>query len=105
MVICILSGIVLPKWAHSPLTWLRKVEWQKRRIAEYGQVIEQLIFPGKPNISPFMTFAPPVGVDELRRESPGRPASAGGSSGAAKSLLVEHLAWIHAQDREGLHGR
>ena len=69
VVICIISGIVLPRWAHSPLTWLRRVDWQKRRIAEYGQVIEQLLFPGKPNISPSMTIAAPVGVDELHREN------------------------------------
>ena len=104
LVICIVSGIVMPRWAHSPLTWLRRVDWQKRRIAEYGQVIEQLLFRGKPNISPSMTIAPPVSVDELRRESLGdRLLPAVVARG--KTLLAEHLAWIRAESLEGVHGR
>jgi hypothetical protein len=104
VLLCILSGIVLPKWAHSPLTWLRRLEWQKRRISEYGQVIEQLIVPGEPTISPSLTIAPPVSVDELRKESPSSrllPAVIA----RGKSLLTEHLAWIQEEDHEGVHGR
>jgi hypothetical protein len=104
VVICIASGILLPKWAHSPLTWTRKVGWQKRRLAEYGQVIDQLLFPGKPKITPRITFAPPVGVDDLRGESPGDrllPAIIA----RGKMVLAEHVSWIQAQAREGAHGR
>jgi hypothetical protein len=104
VVICIISGIVMPGWAHSPLTWLRRIEWQKRRIAEYGQVIGQLFFPGKPSISPSLTIAPPVGVDELRRESQGdRLLPAVIARG--KTLLAEHIAWVQAQAREATYGR
>ena len=92
VVVSILSGIVLPKWAHSPLTRLRQVDWQKRRIAEYGQVISQLLFPGKPNISPCMSIAAPVSVEQLRRESgSGRLLPAVIARG--KMLLEEHMAW------------
>jgi hypothetical protein len=99
VLISIISGILLPRWAHSPLTWLRRVDWQKRRIAEYGQVIEQLLFPGKPNISPSMSIAPPVGVDELRRESgPDRLLPAVIARG--RMLLADHIAWIQAASRE-----
>jgi hypothetical protein len=104
LVICIVSGIVMPRWAHSPLTWLRRIDWQKRRIAEYGQVIEQLLFPGEPDISPSMTIASPVGVDELHHESQdGRLLPAVITRG--KTLLAEHLAWIQAESRENAHGR
>ena len=103
VVVCIVSGIVLPRWAHSPLTWLRKIDWQKRRIAEYGQVIEQLLFPGKPNIRPKMTIAPPVSVNKLRFESQGNqllPAVVA----RGKMLLEDHIAWIRAEPREGMDG-
>ncbi len=104
LVICIVSGIVMPRWAHSPLTWLRRIDWQKRRIAEYGQVIEQLLFRGKPNISPSMTIALPVSVAELRHESQGgRFLPVVISRG--KRLMAEHLAWIQANSREDVHGR
>jgi len=98
VVICILSGIVLPRWAHSPLTWLRRIHWQKRRIAEYGQVIEQLLFPGKPNISPSMTIAPPVGVEELRCES-GSDQLLPAVISRGRMLLADHIAWIQAESR------
>ncbi len=104
VVVCIVSGIVLPRWAHSPLTWLRKVDWQKRRIAEYGQVIEQLLFPGKPKIKPKMTIAPPVSVDELRTESQGNqllPAVIA----RGKMLLRNHIAWIQGETRVDADGR
>ena len=98
LVISILSGIVMPKWAHSPLTWLRRVEWQKRRIAEYGQVIEQLFFPGKPNISPSMTIAPPVSVDELRHES-GSKDVLPAVIARGKALLADHINWVSSQKK------
>jgi hypothetical protein len=104
LVICIVSGIVMPRWAHSPLTWLRRVDWQKRRIAEYGQVISQLLYPGKPNISPSMTIAPPVNVEELRRGSQGdRLLPAVVARG--KRLLADHIAWIQAEVWENTDGR
>jgi hypothetical protein len=98
VVISILSGIVMPKWAHSPLTWLRKVEWQKRRIAEYGQVIEQLLLRRKSNITPHMTIAPPVNVEELRGESQGNHLL-GSVIARGKKLLDEHINWIRAGTR------
>jgi hypothetical protein len=104
VVICILSGIVMPKWAHSPLTLLRKIDWQKRRIAEYGQVIEQLLFHTKANITPHMTLAQPVSVEILRTESEGKhllPTIIA----RGKTLLAEHIAWIHAKAQRGEDGR
>jgi len=94
LVVSILSGIVMPRWAHSPLTWLRRDEWQKHRIAEYGQVIEQLFFPGKPNISPSMTIAPPVSVETLRRES-GSDRLLPAVIARGKMLLEDHMAWVY----------
>jgi hypothetical protein len=98
LIISILSGIVMPRWAHSPLTWLRRVEWQKRRIAEYGQVMEQLFFPGKPNISPSMTIAPPIDVDELHRES-GAKSVLPAVITHGKALLVDHVNWVSSQKK------
>jgi hypothetical protein len=94
VVISILSGIVMPKWAHSPLKRLQRVGWQKRRIAEYGQVIEQLCFPGKPNISPSTSIAPPVSVDELRHESQGNRLLPAVIARGTR-LLEEHMAWVN----------
>lgn len=103
VVVCIVSGIVMPKWAHSPLTRLRRIEWQKRRIAEYGQVVWQLFSPGKPNITPSMTIAHPVSVHELLNESgSNRPMAAVITRG--RRLLVDHMGWVKAQAGENTDG-
>jgi hypothetical protein len=99
VIICIVSGIVMPKWANSPLTWLRRVDWQKRRIAEYGQVIEQLLFPRKINISPSVTLSPPVSVEELHRES-GSERLLPAVVARGKTLLADHIAWIQAESKK-----
>jgi hypothetical protein len=103
VVVCIVSGIVMPKWAHSPLTRLRRIEWQKRRIAEYGQVIWQLFFPGKPNITPCMTIAPPVSVHELLNET-GSDRLLAAVITRGRRLLVDHIGWIKAQAGENADG-
>ncbi len=96
VVICIVSGIVMPRWAHSPLTWLRRIDWQKRRIAEYGQVIAQLLFPGKPSILPSMSIAPPVKAEALRLES-GNDRFLPAVIVRGKTLLADHITWIRAK--------
>jgi len=40
VVVTIVSGIVSPRWARHPVTWLKRIAWQKRRLAEFGQVIQ-----------------------------------------------------------------
>ena len=93
VLVTIVSGIVSPKWAHHPITWLKRISWQKRRLAEFGQVIQQLFFPGQLYVSPQVSFAPPVTVETLRRESNSdRLLPAVIARG--KSLLAEHVRWI-----------
>jgi len=96
VVVSILSGIVLPRWAHSPLTWLRRIDWQKRRIAEYGQVIEQLLFPRPPDIRPSMSIALPVSVEQLRSES-GSERVLPAVARRGQALLKDHIAWVRSQ--------
>jgi hypothetical protein len=104
VLVTIVSGIVSPKWAHHPVTWFKRIPWQKRRLAEFGQVIQQLFFPEQLYVSPRVSFSTPISVDELRRESRGDHALPTVIS-HGKTLLAEHLAWIQAQSREGANGR
>jgi hypothetical protein len=41
----IASGVLQERFASHPLTWLRKDAMDKRRLAEFTQVIQQLIWP------------------------------------------------------------
>ncbi len=89
LVPCIVSSVVSPKWAHHPITLLRRIDWQKRRIAEFGQVLQQLFRPGTLYVNPRICFGPPVDLVTLRAESSSeRVLPAVISRG--KALLKEH---------------
>ena len=92
VVIAICSGILSNRWAHHPLTYLRRIDWQKRRLAEFGQVLQQLFVPDKLYVSPHISFAPPVSVDELRYES-GTDLVLPTVIARAKVLLADHIQW------------
>ena len=64
----IVSGVVSPKWARHPITWLRKKQIDRQRLAEFGQVITQLLKPGKLMMTPRMTIGAAFTEDDLRRE-------------------------------------
>lgn len=70
LLVTIVSGVLSRRWGYHPITWLRRFDWQKRRLAEFGQVLHQLFFPGALYLTPRVSFAPPVTVETLRQESP-----------------------------------
>ncbi len=89
VLLSIVSGVVAPKWAHSPITWLRRDGVDRRRLAEFGQVVTQLLFPGRLMFSPRVTFAPPVTAETLKDEARGGrvlPAI----NARARALLAQH---------------
>ena len=85
----IVSGVVSAKWARSPITRLRRKGVDQRRLAEFGQVIEQMFFPGKWMFTPYVSFAAPVTVETLRRES-GQENILPAVIARTKTLLAEH---------------
>jgi len=92
VLITITSHVVSPKWSHSLLYHLRYDPVDRRRLVEFGQVMTQLLFPGTFRQSPFISFARPVNVPELRRKS-ASDRLLPTITARAKSLLAEHLAW------------
>ena len=92
VVLSIVSGVVAKRWARHPITWFKRIDWPKRRLAEFSQVIQQLLFPGNLTLQPHISFSTPVSVDELQHESsPNRVLPAVITRG--KVLLAEHIAW------------
>lgn len=89
----ITSGVVSKKWAHHPVTWLKRIDWQKRRLAEFSQVLQQLFLPGSLYLDPYISFASPVGLEELLRES-GTDRVQLAAIARGKSLLAEHIEWV-----------
>lgn len=59
------SHVVSPRWARHPLTWLQPDGMPRRRLAEFGQLLQQLIWPGSLYVSPRLSFAGPLEAAEL----------------------------------------
>jgi hypothetical protein len=90
VVLAIASGVLAPRWINNPLVRLRKVEWQRRKLAEMLQVGQQIVRPKSEKLSPRLTFAPPISGEELQ--------SAAGSKvmlplliARAQALLDQHM--------------
>jgi len=89
LVVTITSGVLDPGWADSPLTHIVKPGLERRRLAEFGQVISQLLRPGKKMYTPHISFAPPVTLDDLGH---GEGEIMQAIIARARALLKEHMA-------------
>lgn len=89
-VVDIVSGVVSPRWLNSPLTRIQPEIWRRRKLAEFFQIMQQMIFPGRLRISPRISFAPPVPALGLY---PGDESERLHQSiiNRATNLLVEHM--------------
>lgn len=89
----VISGVLLKRFRDSPLTRLRKENVDRRRLGEFIQILQQLVFPksvkGKANISFGETFR----LADLEAVSAGRRVMAAAIA-RVKETLAEHLNWI-----------
>ncbi len=67
LVHCVVSGVVSEQWAQHPITRLRRKQIDRHRLAEFGQVITQLLKPGKLYLTPSISFSEPVNEVALRK--------------------------------------
>lgn len=59
------SHILHPKWRRHPLTWFQRGGMEKRRAAEFCQVVQQLFRPGSLYVSPRLSFSAPFTAADL----------------------------------------
>jgi hypothetical protein len=93
LLITIVSHVVSRKWRNSVLYWLRRSPLDRRRLVEFGQVISQLLFPHRLMLSPFISFSPPVGLQDLRAEI-GSERVLPGIIQHARAVLATHMGWV-----------
>jgi len=63
----IVSGVVSPKWVRHPITWVRRKQIDKQRLAEFCQVITQLRKPGSLMMTPRISVGVPFSEQDLRQ--------------------------------------
>jgi len=87
----IASGVLAPRWIGNPLLRLQKVEWQRRKLAEMLQVIQQMVRPQTEKLSPRLTFGSPTSGEALTHEAGGK---------AVLPLLIERAQALLSQHME-----
>jgi hypothetical protein len=92
LVLSIVSHVVSLKWRNSILYHLRKDPLDRRRMVEFGQVIQQLLFPRSYLAKPMVSFSQPIGIQQLCREA-GSDDILPAIISRAKVLLSDHIAW------------
>jgi hypothetical protein len=90
LVVTIASGVLDPGWAESKLTRIVKPGMDRRRLAEFAQVISQLLRPGRKLYTPHISFAPSVTLEDLGR---GEGEAMRAMILSAKSLLSAHMSY------------
>jgi len=65
----IASNVLLRRFAHHPLTHLRRDAMDQRRLAEFIQVIQQLLFPKSVDAKPCISFSAPFSLAMLETDS------------------------------------
>jgi len=65
LAIAMISGVLSSKYINHPSTIFRKGRVNKQRLSEFCQVMHQLMVPGKLMVSPNLSFAPTLTLDEL----------------------------------------
>jgi hypothetical protein len=90
VLITIVSGVLAPECLRHPLTKLRRTFWHQQRIAEYIQVSHMMFSQRRFDLTPRVTFAEPVTVDELGVTS-GSKGITGLIVERAKQVLADHL--------------
>jgi hypothetical protein len=89
----ITSGVLLKRFRDSILARVRKEDVDRRRLAEFFQVIQQLVFPNSVDGKAMISFGDPFQLDDLEAESEGRRLMPAAIS-RVQQTLMDHLAWI-----------
>lgn len=87
--LAMVSGVLMKRFVRHPLTRLRRRPVDRRRIAEFTQLIWQLATRKAPDMVTRINFAPPVSTDELQADGPVRLMES--IHLRALALLAEHL--------------
>lgn len=89
VVVTIISGVLARNCVRSPITWLRKGRLDRQRLAQFLQVIRQLLFAHRLALNPQVSFAEP-----LQFSTDWRPSDSGSRLAQiisrAQTLIEEH---------------
>jgi len=65
VLLTVVSGVLSARWRRNPFVRLMGDDHKQRSVAEFLQVIQQMIFPNSISVSPRLTFSNPLTTDDL----------------------------------------
>jgi len=68
LLVSVVSGVLAAECMNNPLVRLRKGTWEKRRLAEYIQIIQQLLLGRRYPLEPLVSFGEALTLAEIRLE-------------------------------------
>lgn len=89
VLLTIVSGVLSARWRWNPFVRLMGDDHKQRSVAEFLQVIQQMIFPNSLNVTPRLTFSNPYTTDDLASMGQGLLY---GMIEHARCLLEDHMA-------------
>jgi len=89
LTLAMVSGVLMKRFARHPLTRLRRKPIDRRRVAEFMQLIWMLAASKAPDVTTRISFAPPVSSEQLQAECSGRWMES--ILERAKTLLAQHM--------------
>jgi hypothetical protein len=89
VLLTIVSGVLSARWRWNPFVRLMGDDHKQRSVAEFLQVIQQMIFPNSLQVTPRLTFSNPLTTDDLAAMGQGL---LDGMIEHARCLLEDHMA-------------
>ncbi len=65
VLLTVVSGVLSARWRWHPLVRLMGDDHKQRSVAEFLQVIQQMLFPNSVPVHPRLTFSDPLTADDL----------------------------------------
>ncbi len=92
VLLTVVSGVLSARWRWNPLVRLMGDDHKQRSVAEFLQVIQQMIFPNSIPVHPRLTYSNPYTTDDLVFRGEGL---LDGMIESARCLMEDHMAEDH----------
>lgn len=91
VLLTVVSGVLSARWRWNPFIRLIGDDHKQRSVAEFLQVIQQMIFPNSISVRPHLTYSDPLTVNELTQMGQGL---LDGMIEQARCLMEDHMAQV-----------
>jgi hypothetical protein len=89
ILLTVVSGVLSARWRWNPFVRLIRDDRKQRSVAEFLQVIQQMIFPNSVTVHPRLTYSEPLTMQELQNQGQGL---LDGMIEYTRCLMENHLA-------------